>query len=66
MICTAEAHWTDSTVGQQGEVVVQNVPFEPGEPVDVLVIHKSAGSCRNTHLHGSVLEYSDPFDLVAS
>ena len=47
---------------------MRGLPFDPGECVEVLVISKTAGSNSATHgdLRGSVLQYSDPLEPVAS
>jgi hypothetical protein len=62
------AHWVKTTVGEHGELILDYLPFSPGEAVEVLVVSvplvaatESGGSLR-----GSVLEYRDPFDPVAS
>ena len=61
-----EGHWTEATVGQHGELVLDNLPFEPGQPVEVLIRSKAPSPPlgRNGSLRGSVLEYHDPFEPV--
>ena len=61
-----EAHWREATVGGNGELVLEHLPFRPGESVDVLIIPKESASERVAprSLRGSVLEYRDPFDPV--
>jgi hypothetical protein len=61
-----EGHWTEATVGQHGELVLDNLPFEPGQPVEVLIRSKAPSPPlgRNGSLRGSVLEYHAPFDPV--
>jgi hypothetical protein len=46
---------------------LQGLPFAPGEPVEVLVISKTAGSAAagGQSLRNSVLDFRDPFDPVA-
>jgi len=62
-----QAHWRDAAVGAQGELRLEGLPFEPGEPVEVLVISKSAGArtAVDRSLQDSVLEYRDPTEPVA-
>lgn len=54
-----EAHWRETTVGEHGELVLDGLPFEPGQPVEVLVV-----SWRS--LRDSVLEFREPLEPVAS
>jgi hypothetical protein len=62
-----EAHRTEATIGEHGTLLLQNLQFEPGQPVEVLVVSKpniEAEEPSNVLL-GSVLEYRDPFEPVA-
>jgi hypothetical protein len=63
-----QAHWRETTVGEHGELVLEGLPFEPGQPVDVLVVSKAAGSAAagGGSLRDSVLEFREPLDPVAS
>jgi hypothetical protein len=51
-----------------GELVLETVPFEPGQPVEVLVVSKAAGatSAGGRSLRDSVLEFHEPLEPVAS
>ncbi len=61
-----QAHWRETTVGEHGELVLEGLPFEPGQPVDVLVVSKNAGSTTTGRsLRDSVIEYHEPFEPVA-
>ena len=63
-----QAHWRETTVGEHGELVLNGLPFEPGQPVEVLVVSKTAGpkTSNSRSLRGSVLEYHEPLEPVAS
>jgi hypothetical protein len=63
-----EAHWRETTVGEHGELVLKGLPFEPGQPVEVLVVSKTAGSAAagGRSLRDSVLEFREPLESVAS
>ena len=63
-----QAHWRETTVGEHGERILEGLPFEPGQPVDVLVVSKAAGStaARVRSLRDSVLEFREPLKPVAS
>jgi hypothetical protein len=63
-----QAHWTETTVGEHGELVLAGLPFEAGEAVEVLVISKSTGSKTTSErgLRNSVLEYREPLEPVSS
>jgi len=57
----------EARVGENGTLVLEHLPFEPGQPVEVLVVSSKAPSSSPelTNLQGSVLEYHDPFEPVA-
>ena len=62
-----QAQWRETTVGEHGELVLEGLPFEAGQPVEVLVVSKSAGSpaAGGQILRDSVLEFREPFEPVA-
>jgi hypothetical protein len=63
-----QAHWSETTVGKHGELLLEGLPFEAGQKVEVLVISKAAGSTTpgEPSLRRSVLEYREPLEPVAS
>jgi hypothetical protein len=62
-----QAQWRETTVGEHGEVVLQGLPFAPGQPVEVLVVSKTAGptAAGGQSLRDSVFEFREPFEPVA-
>jgi hypothetical protein len=62
------ARWIEARVGEHGELVLENLPFKPGQLVEVLVVSRIASSFDGppTTLRDSVLDYRDPFEPVAS
>jgi len=62
-----QSHWTEATIGENGELVVNGLPFSPGEPVEVLVLSRTIPlEHRVKSMLGSVLEYRDPFLPVSA
>jgi hypothetical protein len=62
-----QAHWRESTVGKNGELILEGLPFEPGQPVEVLIVSKQASTTSaDRSLRNSVLEFRDPLEPVAS
>jgi len=63
-----QTHRTVGTVGTGGKLVLEDLPFAPGENVEVLILSKQefAGPTQGSTLEGSVLEYLDPFEPVAT
>ena len=61
------AFWRDTSVGAQGDLHLEGLPFEPGQLVEVLVISKTAGPAPagGRDLQDSVLEFRDPLEPVA-
>ena len=61
------AHWTESQVGQNGELTLNNLPFAPGQAVEVVILPKPVPTASAAaSLLGSVLEYNEPFEPVAT
>ena len=61
------AQWRETTVGEHGKLVLEGRPFDPGQPVEVLVVSKTAGSktAGGRSLRESVLEFREPLEPVA-
>lgn len=59
-----QAFWKDAAVGAQGDLRLEGLPFEPGQPVEVLVISKTVATAGRS-LRDSVLDFRDPFEPVA-
>jgi hypothetical protein len=58
-------HVAAAIVDPLGRLVLDHLPFQPGEKVDVVVRSHSPGELAGADLHGSVLHYEDPFAPVA-
>jgi hypothetical protein len=58
-------HIAEVTVDSQGRVVLDHLPFRPGDKVDVVVRSREAPPGEAADLRGSVLRYENPFDPVA-
>ena len=55
------AYRTETVVDAEGTVRVRDVPFGPGEVVEVIMlVRPPAGAVDETPLRGSVLRYDDP------
>jgi hypothetical protein len=54
----------ETKVKQNGRVVLDGLPFEEGQDVEVIVLesHKEAITPSPNPLKGSVLRYDDPFE----
>ena len=63
-----ESHWRETTIGEHGELVLEGLPFNPGQAVEVLVVSKATGfaGAAGLSLRDSVLEFREPFEPVAS
>jgi len=59
-----QTHWRETTVGEHGELVLEGLPFEPGQPVEVLVVSGTKTAGRRS-LRGSVLEYRELLEPIA-
>jgi hypothetical protein len=63
-----ETHWMNATIGEHGELVLENLPFKPGQSVEVFVLPRPMPRAHGDKgaLGDSVLEYRGPFEPVAS
>jgi len=63
-----QAQWRETTVGEHGKLVLEGLPFESGQPVEVLVVSKTAAptTAGSRSLRESVLEFREPLEPVAS
>ena len=57
------AHWRKTTIGPNGELVLKDLPFQPGQPVQVLILPSPPPEDRS--LQNSVLDFLDPLDPIA-
>ncbi len=60
-----EAHRVETIVQPRGRVVLENLPFEEGEKVEVIVL-ETREEAENTEdrypLRGTLYKYEDPFE----
>lgn len=59
---------TETVVDEEGSVRLRDLPFEPGETVEVIVLalpHRAGTVPGGRPLRGSVLRYDDPTEPVA-
>lgn len=59
-----EAVRVETTVQRHGRVVVENLPFDEGNKVEVIVLQTNGTDKVSDHnpLKGTVLKYDDPFE----
>lgn len=58
-------HIAEATVDPHGRIVLDHVPFVPGDKVEVVVCSRSETTNPPADLRGSVLRYDNPFSGVA-
>ena len=58
-------HVVETTVDPAGRVVLEHLPFEPGEAVEVVLRSHDMPAGSIEDLRGSVLRYEQPFEHVA-
>jgi len=59
-------HIAEATVDPLGRLVLDHLPFRPGDKVEVIVRTHEARTSQAADLRGSVLRYEGPFEPVAS
>lgn len=67
MTTTLQAHRTETTLTQDGQLTLDHLPFRAGETVEVIVLTNLPASPAQDRdlLHGTVTKYLDPFEPVA-
>ncbi|MCC6126762.1 MAG: hypothetical protein IT426_17505 [Pirellulales bacterium] len=62
-----QSYRIETTVSEQGTLVIQDVPFPPGDHVEVVVreVENSPDGQAKYALRGTPYEYRQPFDSVA-
>ena len=58
-------HVSETRIDNEGRVVLDHLPFKPGEKVEV-TIRSQDDVPPSINLLGSVLRYDDPFEPVAA
>ena len=60
------AHRFESVIESDGSLSARNLPFQPGDRVEVIILAKdSNGASRPRYpLHGSAYRFDDPFTPV--
>ena len=58
-------HRVETTVSENGTIVIDNVPFQPGEEVEITIFSHAASERKRYPLRGTVIKYEDPFGSVA-
>ena len=61
-----QAHRIETTVQPNGKIVLENLPFDEGETVEIIVLEtKSKMQNNQSSLRGTLLKYENPFEPVA-
>ncbi len=62
-----QAHRIETTVQKDGKLVIQDIPFQAGEMVEVIILPVLKSRTHDKYpLQGTVLEYLNPTEPVAS
>ena len=57
-----EAHRVEAVVQPNGRIVLEDLPFEEGEKVEVIVLEANEQTDDDNPLKGTLLKYDDPFE----
>lgn len=61
-----QAHRIETTVQSNGKVVLENLPFDEGETIEIIVLETKPKSPNESEsLQGKVLKYETPFEPIA-
>jgi hypothetical protein len=68
MQAALQAHRVETTVGQDGTLTLNHLPFQAGEAVEVIILPRPASpKPENLYpLRGSRVRYDDPLQPVAA
>ncbi len=60
-----QAHRIETTVQTNGKIVLENLPFDEGEAVEIIVLEtKHKKETNHQSLRGTLLKYELPFESV--
>jgi hypothetical protein len=64
---TIQAHRIETVLDDDGQLILENLPFKAGQAVEVIVLPQSiAAPINNSYpLRGTPATYDQPFDPVA-
>lgn len=58
-----QAHRIETTVQPNGKVILENLPFDAGETVEIVISKAENEAKENPYpLRGTVYKYEDPFE----
>lgn len=61
-----QAYRIEATIQPDGKIILENLPFDEGESVEIIVLETKAKSQgEQISLSGTVLKYENPFEPVA-
>ena len=62
-----QAHRIETKVLPNGKIVLENLPFEKGENVEIIVLEtKTKTKSEQKSLRGTLLKHEQPFEPVAA
>ena len=59
------AHRIETVAGNNQTVVLENLPFQEGEAIEVIVLQRKTESHSSQTLRGTVIKYDAPFESAA-
>jgi hypothetical protein len=62
---TSPFHRVETTVGDDGTLTLDDLPFRAGQQVEVLILPRADATAGRGPLHGTPVRYDRPFDPVA-
>jgi len=60
-----ETYKIRTVIKRNHKIEIDNLPFDDGEDVNVIVTKVEKGSDKNYELRGTLLKYDNPFDSAA-
>ena len=59
------AHRIETVVGNNQTVILENLPFQEGERIEIIVLEKKVENGCSQSLRGTVIKYDAPFESAA-
>ena len=61
-----QAHQIETAVQSNGKIVLENLPFDEGEEVEIIILEtKVKKETAQKSLRGTLLKYEQPFEPIA-